>query len=142
MTSLTRTYSELMKLETLEERFKYLSLGGRVGYTTFGFERWMNQRFYTSRQWRQVRSQVIARDYGCDLGVSGFEVHDRPMVHHMNPMAPEDIHRGLGHILDPEFLITVSPMTHNAVHFGDAKLLPRPMTERTAGDTNLWGRRK
>jgi hypothetical protein len=138
MSSRIRTYSELQRFETLEERFKYLQLGGQVGYATFGFERWMNQKFYTSRQWRSVRQQVIARDYGRDLAVEGWDIHDRVYIHHMNPMTPEDIKRGLGHILDPEFLITTTQRTHNAIHYGDAKLLPRPRKERTAGDTKLW----
>lgn len=133
-----RTYSELLERETLLERFKYLSLGGQVGYATFGFDRWMNQKFYTSRQWRQVRNEVIARDRGCDLGVEGFEVHSRVAIHHMNPMTPNDIKHGEGRILDPEFLICTSHNTHNAIHYGDAKLLPRPMTERATGDTKLW----
>lgn len=133
-----RTYQDLRQLGTLKERFDYLSLGGQVGYTTFGFDRWMNQQFYTSRQWRQVRNVVIDRDRGCDLGIEGFEVHQRIAIHHMNPMTPEDIKRGLGHILDPNYLISTSHNTHNAIHFGDAKLLPRVRRERATGDTKLW----
>lgn len=133
-----RTYRDLRPLRTLEERFHYLALGGQVGYTTFGFDRWMNQKFYTSRQWRSVRNLVIDRDRGCDLGIEGFELHDRVYIHHMNPMTPDDIKHGEGRILDPEFLISASHNTHNAIHYGDEKLLPRVRKERTTGDTKLW----
>lgn len=133
-----RSYSDLRRLETLEERYRYLALHGEVGQQTFGFDRWMNQQFYASTQWRQLRHFVIVRDNGCDLGVPGFEIHDRVYIHHMNPMTVEDITHGNAEILDPEFLISVSLRTHNAIHYGDEKLLPRPLVARTPGDTNLW----
>ena len=136
--TMIKTYRELRRRETLEERFQYLSLGGRVGYSIFGFERWMNQKFYTSKQWRDIRNVIIARDNGCDLGIEGHEIHDRVLIHHMNPITPEDLRKGLGHVLDPEFLICVRHSTHNAIHYGDAKLLPRQVIQRTAGDTKLW----
>jgi hypothetical protein len=133
-----RTYSELRSLSTFEDRFKYLSLKGTVGEATFGYDRWMNQRFYTSRQWRQVRDQVIVRDRGCDLGIEGYEIHYRIVIHHMNPMTIRDVLHGDDSILDPEFLITTTHVTHNAIHYGDDKQLPRQMVVRSAGDTKLW----
>jgi len=133
-----RSYRELRRLETFEERFRYLSLRGEVGKSTFGFDRWINQQFYTSSQWRHVRNQLIARDNGCDLGIDGYEIHDRIIIHHMNPMVAEDIIDGEDRILDPEFLVTTTHRTHNAIHYGDEKLLPRPFAERKRGDTRLW----
>lgn len=133
-----RTYRELRRLETFEERFRYLSLRGEVGQSTFGFDRWINQQFYTSSQWRQIRNHLIARDNACDLGIEGYEIYDRIIIHHMNPMTVEDIVDGDESILDPEFLITTRHLTHNAIHYGDEKLLPRPFVERKRGDTRLW----
>lgn len=133
-----RTYRELRRIETFEDRFRYLSLRGRVGDSTFGFDRWINQEFYRSHQWRQLRHHVIARDMGCDLGVEGYEIHDRVIIHHMNPMNADDIVHGEESILDPEFLITTTHRTHNAIHYGDESLLPRPLVERRFGDTKLW----
>jgi hypothetical protein len=133
-----RTYSELRRLETLEDRFRYLSLRGEVGQTTFGYDRWINQQFYTSTQWRNMRNHVIARDIGRDLGVEGYEIHDRIYIHHMNPMTAEQIQKADPRILDPEFLICVTHKTHNAIHYGDEGLLPKPLVERRPGDTTLW----
>lgn len=133
-----RTYSELSQLETFEERFAYLSIKARVGESTFGFERHLNQKFYTSREWRLVRDEVIARDLGCDLGVVGFDIHDRILIHHMNPMVPTDLIHGNPDILNPELLISVTHNTHNAIHYGDASLLRLPIVERRPGDTRLW----
>lgn len=133
-----RTYSELRRIETFEERFEYLALRGHVGRSTFGFDRYLNQRFYTSTQWRQLRHQIIVRDNGCDLGVEGYEIHSRLYVHHMNPLMPEDFVDGEEHILNPDFLITTTHLTHNAIHYGDKSLLPRPLAERRPGDTKLW----
>lgn len=132
------TYSELREFDTLEERYDYLKLRGVVGEPTFGTERWLNQQFYTSRDWRAIRREVIIRDDGCDLGIPGFEIFDRPYIHHINPMTVGDIVNGDPSILDPEFLITVSLRTHNAIHYGDESQLPRPFVERTPGDTTLW----
>lgn len=134
-----RSYSELRRLSTFEERFRYLQLRGSVGKATFGFERHVNQRFYTSREWRLVRNKVIARDDGLDLGVDGYEIFDRIIIHHMNPMTVEDIEHGSTDILDPEFLITTTHRTHNAIHYGDENLLLKPFVERRPGDTRLWG---
>ena len=138
MSSTIRTYRQLRRLDTYTERFRYLALRGAVGEATFGFDRYINQQFYTSRQWRQIRSEVIARDNGCDLGIDGFEVYSRIVIHHMNPMTIEDVAGGNDSILDPEFLITTTHFTHNAIHYGDERLLPRPLVERRPGDTRLW----
>jgi hypothetical protein len=133
-----RKYSELRRTSDFKERFEYLALRGVVGAKTFGFDRYMNQRFYTSRQWRQVRDAVIVRDEGCDMGVAGFEIHSRLYIHHMNPMTVEDLKEGNESVLDPEYLITVTHRTHNAIHYGDAALLAKPFVERGPGDTKLW----
>jgi hypothetical protein len=133
-----RTYSELRRLETIQERFEYLKLNGFVGDKTFGFDRWINQRFYTSREWRHIRHQVISRDMGCDLGIEGFEIHSGLYIHHLNPMTKADIVESDPSILDPEFLITTTMVTHNAIHYGDAKQVPRLVVERKPGDTKLW----
>ncbi len=133
-----RSYSEMIRFPTFEERFEYLKLKGSVGRATFGFDRYLNQRFYTSTQWRHVRNKVIARDIGMDLGSEGYEIFDKVLVHHMNPMVTEDITQGMSSILDPEFLITVSHKTHNAIHYGDASLLQKPLVDRRPGDTKLW----
>lgn len=133
-----RRYSELRRLETFEERFRYLSLRGQVGEATFGFDRWINQAFYRSHEWKQVRDEVIVRDNGRDLGVEGHEIHNRILIHHMNPMLAEDIRHGDDRIIDPQYLITTTHRTHNAIHYGDESLLPRPFVPRRRGDTKLW----
>lgn len=133
-----RTYRDLRRLDTFKERFDYLALHGAVGEATFGFDRWMNQKFYTSYEWRQLRHQIIVRDNGCDLGIEDHEIHARLVIHHMNPITVDDIKHGSMDILDPEFLITTTHDTHNAIHYGDEKLLPRPFVERRPGDTKLW----
>lgn len=133
-----RTYSELRRIDDFEERYEYLRIGGGVGRETFGFDRYMNQQFYTSREWKQIRQKVIARDLGCDLGIEDHDIFDQIHVHHMNPMTPDDIKHGNDDILDPEFLISTSHRTHNAIHFGDKNLLPKTMVERRPGDTKLW----
>jgi hypothetical protein len=133
-----RRYRELRRIGTFEDRFRYLSLQGQVGESTFGFDRWINQAFYRSRQWKDIRQHVIVRDNGCDLGVEGYEIHSGILIHHMNPMTANDISLGDEAILDPEFLITTTHRTHNAIHFGDERLLPRPLEPRRRGDTKLW----
>lgn len=133
-----RRYSELRRFETFEDRFDYLILRGEAFERTFGADRWINQEFYASRAWRRVRQAVVLRDNSCDLGVEGFDIHTDLLVHHMNPMSSRDIEDGADWILDPEFLITTTKRTHNAIHYGDASLLPRPFVERKAGDTKLW----
>lgn len=135
---LVRSYSELRRLYTFDERFDYLMLGGSVGHETFGHDRWMNQRFYASFEWKQVRDQVIVRDQGCDLGIPGYEIHHDILIHHINPMVADDIVHGETWILDPEYLITTTQSTHNAIHYGSKSLLPKVVTERRPGDTKLW----
>lgn len=133
-----RSYSELKRFTTFEDRYDYLALRGEVGKATFGFDRWINQRFYRSREWHQVRDFVVVRDNGCDLGIPGHEINSRLMVHHMNPITPEDLELGEQWVLDPEYLITTTHRTHNAIHYGDDSLLVKPPVERRPGDTRLW----
>lgn len=133
-----RTYSELIKRGTLEERYDYLALTGTVGHSTFGFDRYINQAFYTSSEWKRVRNYVIARDNGCDLGLEGYEIHWKPVIHHMNPMVVGDFTHGNDDILDPEYLITTTHRTHNAIHFGQKSLLFQPIVARRRNDTKLW----
>lgn len=136
--SRNRTYIELSRLPTFEERYQYLKLVGVVGKSTFGFDRWVNQEFYRSREWKNVRDHVIVRDNGCDLGILGYEIHIDLLIHHMNPVNLVDIQYGAEWILDPNFLITTSRRTHNAIHYGDESLLPRGPITRKSGDTTLW----
>jgi hypothetical protein len=138
MTTIRKVHRELFRFETLTERYRYLALGGTVGRATFGAERYLNQRFYTSREWRRVRDVVIARDNGCDLGVEGHEIHSRLYIHHLNPLTVEEVRAGDDSLLDPENLITTTHLTHNAIHYGDERLLPQPLVERRPGDTKLW----
>jgi hypothetical protein len=135
-----RTYSELRLIDSFEDRYEYLRLKGVVGEPTFGYERYHNQRFYTSKQWKQVRDYVITRDLGNDLGADGYEIHqsERIIIHHMNPMTPDNIIHGDADILNPEFLITTTHNTHNAIHYGDISLLTQVLVERRPGDTKLW----
>lgn len=133
-----RTYSQLKRLHTFEDRFEYLALNGQVAEGTFGRDRWMNQEFYHSFEWKRVRQVVILRDCGCDLGVPGYEIHDQLVVHHINPLTPADFRDGADLALDLDNLITTTHRTHNAIHYGDERLLPRPVVERVAGDTRLW----
>lgn len=133
-----RSYAEVRKIQTFEERFKYLALKGRVGESTFGFNRWVNQDFYTSKQWRDIRHEIIVRDNGCDLGIEGYEIHKGLFIHHLNPITVEQIESGNPCILDPDNLITVTHRTHNAIHYGDERLLPKKFVERRPGDTKLW----
>lgn len=137
----TRSYTELMRLSSFDERFRYLSLRGRVGEQTFGYERPLNQRFYSSAEWRNIRHHVVARDLNCDLGIEGYDIYQRSYIHHMNPLTPDQIRHGHDNLFNPEFLITVTHQTHNAIHYGDEKQLPRRFVEREPGDTLLWGRR-
>lgn len=133
-----RKYSELSQLETFNDRFDYLKLYGQVGYATFGLERYLNQRFYTSVEWKHARRLVIARDFGNDLGVDGIGIRGKILVHHMNPITPDDINDRQMDILNPEYLISVSLDTHNEIHFGRRSQESRDWTPRTPGDTKLW----
>jgi hypothetical protein len=138
MRFMIRTYSELQHLRTLSDRYDYLRLGGTVGATTFGFDRWINQMFYRSNEWKQIRNHVIARDQGLDLGTEDVPLMGAHLIHHMNPITLEDIEDATDNLLDPEFLITTSLKTHNAIHYGDESQLPRPFVPREPGDTRLW----
>lgn len=133
-----KTYSELSLIPAFEERFSYLQLGGLIGEETFGFDRYLNQVFYRSQRWKSVRDFVILRDNGCDLGVDGYEIHGRILIHHMNPITIEDIERESEFLLDPEFLIATSHNTHNAIHYGDESLLIGQPIIRTPNDTCPW----
>lgn len=133
-----KSYSELSRLFTFEERFLYLRLGGGVGQATFGFDRHINQQFYMSQEWHNIRQHVIVRDQGCDLGILGYEIYSNPLIHHMNPMTIDDIVQKADWILDPEFLITTTHPTHNAIHYGVENLFPKVVTERAPSDTKLW----
>lgn len=134
-----RSYSELISLPTIKERFDYLKLNGTVGSITFGFDRIFNQQFYTSKIWRDIRKEIIIRDNGCDLGVEGYELYDRITIHHMNPITKEDIrNEDWEYLTNPEYLICASYNTHKAIHYGDANLLPKIPVERKPGDTCPW----
>ena len=133
-----RTYSELSQIPTFEERYEYLALRGVVGEPAFGYDRWINQAFYRSAEWRHIRNYVIYRDLGCDLGVEGYEIHDKVIIHHMNPMQQVDLLHGNDDIVNLEYLISTTHKTHNAIHYGDASLLPKQYTPRRPGDTKLW----
>lgn len=138
VTMKTRCYRELRAFETFDERFEYLRLGGGVGRSTFGFDRYINQNFYTSREWSDVKRHVLIRDGGCDLGVIGYDIHHSALIHHMNPMSVDDIIHRESWILDPEFLITTTHRTHNEIHFGVNKKHPKVVLERKPSDTKLW----
>lgn len=133
-----RSYSELLQFTTFQERYDYLRLRASVGQTTFGFDRWINQQFYRSSEWKRARDIVIIRDEGCDLGIPGYEIYDRIIIHHMNPIRLEDLDDHDPDILNPEFLIATTHNTHNAIHYGDESLLTKPFVERRPGDTRLW----
>lgn len=133
-----RTYSELIRIKSFVERFEYLKLSGQVGVDTFGFDRYLNQNFYHSSEWRSVRDYVITRDFGCDLGMEGYEIHGLIYIHHMNPITQKDIVHSNADIIDPEFLICTTHDTHNAIHYGDASLLVTGPIERRPNDTCPW----
>lgn len=133
-----KSYKELLRSLTFEERFEYLKMGGRLGESTFGFDRYLNQALYQSPEWRRIRSEVLLRDEGCDLGISDRKIFVRPIVHHINPITIADIENRAECIFDLDNLITTSHDTHNAIHFGDASLLARLPKERKKGDTTLW----
>lgn len=133
-----RTYKELIQLPTFEERFQYLKLNGQVGFDTFGFDRFMNQQFYKSKEWKDIRDYIIVRDNACDLGVEDHDIYGRILIHHMNPISQDDIKHSTEFLLDPNYLISVSHLTHNAIHYGTEDLLPKGPIERRPGDTCLW----
>jgi len=134
-----RNYSELCRLNTFEERYRYLRLAGRVGVDTFGYDRFLNQMLYRSGRWLSTRDVVIIRDNGCDLGIEDYEIRGQLIiVHHMNPITIEDIELNRPQVFDPELLITTTFNTHNAIHFGNESLLPRLPIERRRNDTCPW----
>lgn len=135
-----KTYSELIKLQTFDERFRYLKLEGQVGIETFGFDRYLNQKFYKSNEWSRVRRYVISRDNGCDLGIEEREIPNgvRIIVHHMNPISIDDIFEKNDWIFDPEFLICTIKRTHDAIHYSDESILYSDPIERKPNDTTLW----
>lgn len=137
--TIIRTYDELSKLKTFEDRFEYLKLGGQVGKDTFGFDRIFNQRFYRSREWKACRDFVIIRDNGCDLGIDGYEINSQNVIiHHINPISLEDIEKRTDILLNPEYLIATTHKTHNAIHYGDKDLLVTGPIERSKNDTCPW----
>ena len=133
-----KTYSELSKLKTFKERFEYLKLDGLIGEETFGWDRYLNQVFYKSPEWRSTRDKIIVRDNGRDLGVEGYDIFGKIIIHHMNPMSLGDIANRNPDIFNPEYLICVSHETHNAIHYGDANQLSLGPIERTVNDTCPW----
>lgn len=133
-----KTYSELITLPTFEERFRYLRLRGAVGEDTFGFDRYLNQTFYRSAEWKRVRDLVIIRDNGCDLALEGREIYGKILIHHMNPITVKDIRTASELLLNPDYLICVTHATHNAIHYGDEHLLVKAPIERTPNDTCPW----
>lgn len=136
---MVKTYSELSKLKTFDERFRYLKLNGQVGSDTFGFDRYLNQKFYNSQMWRRVRDQIIVRDNGCDLGIDSEPIHGIVIVHHINPLMLEDITELTEYVLNPEYLICVSDKTHKALHYGNEDFLKsRLPIERKPNDTCPW----
>lgn len=139
-TTTERSYSELKRLDSFEDRYAYLRLGGAVGEETFGFDRWINQVFYRSPEWKSARQRVILRDQGCDLGVPGHDIHVELLVHHMNPVTKADIVGRVDWILDPEYLITTCHATHNAIHYGVEHFAPPVVLERSPHDTTPWRR--
>ena len=135
-----RTYTELISIVTFEERFQYLQLNGQVGKDTFGFDRYINQKFYRSQEWKRIRDHVIVRDNGCDLAFPGREIPNRIIIHHMNPLRIKDFESSNEFLLNPEYLISTTHITHNAIHYGDENLLIKDYVERTQNDTCPWKR--
>lgn len=140
MTTNIKTYSELITLPTFKERYRYLKMNGMVGEETFGFDRWLNQAFYKSKEWLAIRDHVIFRDNGCDLGIPEREIRGRVLIHHMNPITKRDILDRSEFLLNPEYLITTTKVTHDAIHFSDESLLYEDPIERTINDTCPWKR--
>lgn len=134
-----RTYTELSRLQSFGDRFRYLMLCGAVSQETFGFDRYLNQKFYSSPEWKRIRRDVIIRDNGCDLGVEGFDIYGKILIHHRNPITKTDISFSTDFLMNPEYLICVSMETHNAIHYGDVSYLDRfKIVERAKNDTCPW----
>lgn len=136
--TIIRTYSELITLSTFKDRYEYLKLDGRVGEDTFGWDRYLNQIFYKSKEWNRIRDQVIFRDLGCDLALEGFEIHGRILIHHMNPISKSDILDRSEFLLNPEYLICTTKATHDAIHYGNLDSLHNEPVIRTKNDTCPW----
>lgn len=137
-TSNIRTYHDLIQIPSFLERYEYLKIGGIVGETTFGYERYLNQMLYSSRKWKDARNRVLIRDDGCDMGLADYPIGDKIYVHHMNPIIPEMVEENDPVLFEPEFLICVSYQTHNAIHYGDKSLLPQEPIQREPNDTCPW----
>lgn len=133
-----KRYSEIIELKTFEDRFNYLKLNGEVGVDTFGFDRYLNQKFYKSRRWLSIRDEVIVRDNGCDLGVIGYDIYGKVIIHHMNPITIDDIKHNSDFLINTEFLICTTFDTHQAIHYGDDDLKRANPVERTKNDTCPW----
>lgn len=137
--SFLRTYNELMQLNTFEDRFNYLSLKGAVSKETFGFDRYLNQKFYKSREWESIRNKIMIRDNGCDMALADFPIHGKIIIHHMNPVTLDELKNNPQMLLNPEYLICVSHDTHNYIHYGDSSVVDKhTLHERVSGDTLLW----
>lgn len=136
--SMFKTYTELSKLKTFNERYEYLKLDANVGSETFGYDRYLNQMFYRSPEWKRIRNSIIIRDNGCDLGVEGCEIYGKILIHHMNPITIEDIKNRSSILLDPEYMITTTLDTHNAIHYSNENMLEKTVVERTMNDTCPW----
>lgn len=138
-----RTYSELIQIPTFKERFRYLKLSGSIGEATFGYDRYLNQNFYRSNEWKTVRNNIIVRDMGCDMALEGYEIGGKIFIHHINPINVDDIVNVTEHLMNPEFLVCVSQETHNAIHFGDESILrSKVLVERRPNDTCPWKEKK
>ena len=135
---MNKSYSELIKLSTYEERFEYLKLDGRVGEATFGYDRYLNQILYRSKEWKDFRRRILIRDGGCDLAVPGYDINSRAIIHHINPITVEDVLNRDSKIFDPDNVITVTHQTHQAIHYGDKNLLPQAPVIRKPNDTCPW----
>lgn len=133
-----RTYTELSKLKTFEERLEYLKLDNSVGWQTFGGHRWINQQFYNSPEWRRIRRKVILRDKACDLGLDGYELNSHIVIHHMNPLLLDDLVDRTDYLLNPEYLICCSHQTHNLIHYGNIKGTIKPIADRFPDDQCPW----
>lgn len=133
-----KTYTELVSIPTFEERFRYLELEGLVGRETFGFDRYLNQKFYRSPEWKRVRQEVIVRDNGCDLGVEDRPIFGKIIIHHINPISIDDLTQKESWVLNPEFLISTCKKTHDAIHYSDESILFVEPIERKPNDTCLW----
>lgn len=133
-----KTYSELLSFKTFMDRYNYLKLSGKVGVETFGFDRYLNQMLYRSKRWKELRPKIITRDNACDMALEGYDIYDRIIIHHMNPISIKDIEEDNDDIFNPEFLVCVSSRTHNPIHFGEERKAPEPIIQRRPNDMCPW----